>query len=440
MKKSTGIMLSSVLVLSLLAGCSSKSTSEPSAAAPTASANSQSSESAAPATPAPTKLKEVTIHVTSMYADHKDAFAKMDAMFMEKYPNIKVVNDVLPLDQYLTTFKTKLNAGDGIDVYQLWTGDIKGFLDKGFVADISGLEAFSNIDPSVVDQVTIDKKQYSLPMGMNLAGVVYNMDIFDKYSLKVPTNWTEFLNVNETLKKNGQTPMVMPGKDVAAAQMFLVAAFSSSIYAKDPEFEKRMVENKQTFAGSPWEDILNKQKEMIDKKYYQSGILGTAVTEAYQMMATGKVAMSIGGDWDLDGIRKISPDLRLGFFPLPTNAVGEEAYMPAAVGPVWLVAGSSKAVDESKLYLNFMATQEATDLAWPTGISVFKNVKTKVDPAIAELQKNMPKTTPFAGTGWPAGLYGGTFMKTIQEFVSGQKNTKQFVDTMDKAWKDAATK
>ena len=59
----------------------------------------------------------------------------------------------------------------------------------------------------------VKNKQYGLPIHYYNWGVYYNKALFDKYGLVEPQTWAQFLQICETFKKQGITPISLGSKD-----------------------------------------------------------------------------------------------------------------------------------------------------------------------------------------------------------------------------------
>ena len=58
-----------------------------------------------------------------------------------------------------------------------------------------------------------DGSMYTLPLEYHIEMIWYRKDIFEKYSLEVPTTMEEWLEVCRTLSENGITPIAVDGVD-----------------------------------------------------------------------------------------------------------------------------------------------------------------------------------------------------------------------------------
>ncbi len=192
-----------LVVGALVAGCSSPGASAPastapSAAAPSAAAPSAAAPSAAASPSAAPSKSNVTIEVLASQDWIKSSEQVLAGRF-EEQTGIHLDFQIIPSGQYFDVLKTKLNSGQGIDLFlgQAGKSDMKLQYDAANNAvDLTGESWVSRLDPVVADQSSLDGKLYGAEVwdvvAANYWVIVYNKDIFAKYSLAVPKTFDEF--------------------------------------------------------------------------------------------------------------------------------------------------------------------------------------------------------------------------------------------------------
>ena len=151
-KRSLGaLLLTASMVMGTLAGCSGGA-EETTAAATTAAATEAAAEETEAAADteaadasgeegasAELTKDEITLTVWHIAIDEKRHQTVTNAMnrFMEKYPNIKVVDVVNENDPYKTKLSTAMAAGEEPDIFVSWGGGwLENFIEEGKVLDI----------------------------------------------------------------------------------------------------------------------------------------------------------------------------------------------------------------------------------------------------------------------------------------------------------------
>lgn len=118
----------------------------------------------------------------------------------------------------------RLSSGTADDIYLIPAEDVLEFDEKGFIYDLSGLDCIGNLSKDALVQSTYEEKVFSIPLSYTCFGFVWNVDMLEKYDLKVPGNLEEFLNVCKVLKENGILPYGA-NKDFALTVPVMCAGF-----------------------------------------------------------------------------------------------------------------------------------------------------------------------------------------------------------------------
>jgi multiple sugar transport system substrate-binding protein len=141
----------------------------------------------------------------TLWAWLPDFQAQVD-MFEKAHKNIKVklVNAGQGEDEY-QKLRTALKAGSGApDVVHMEFQYIPTFRQIDGLADISEYGANdykSDFAPWTWDQVSEGDAVYAMPWDSGPMALLYRKDIFDEYSIEVPTTWDQFAQEAEKLHK-----------------------------------------------------------------------------------------------------------------------------------------------------------------------------------------------------------------------------------------------
>ena len=134
----------------------------------------------------------------------------MKAAYEDEHPEvlIRISEDVVRREDQLTEIQSGVSD---FDIY--FTGfNFHGELYKGTkLADISDVyeEIGDKINPAVVNWYEHDGKQYSLPWGTGVLGILYHKDMFAQNNIEVPRTTNELLAVAEkinTVRGNAEKP------------------------------------------------------------------------------------------------------------------------------------------------------------------------------------------------------------------------------------------
>ena len=179
------LLLASLIIASLLAGCTAVAPAAPGAAD---SAEAPSAEGQEPVT--------ITYFTFSAAPNHLEDLDKMVAAFEAANPNINVEVETAPFDQYFTKLQTLVAGGAAPDVFELNYENFVSYASKDVLLDLTPL---ADADAGLADRFyslayqafSRDGKQYGLPQSFSNVVLFYNKDLFDAAGVEYPTaEWT----------------------------------------------------------------------------------------------------------------------------------------------------------------------------------------------------------------------------------------------------------
>jgi multiple sugar transport system substrate-binding protein len=141
----------------------------------------------------------------------------------EAQSGARVTLNLMDHEAHKTAIRNYLVAG-APDVCFWFSGNrMKAFVKRGLFDDISDLVAGESLQGPLggtLSAVTVEGKQYGLPMGGTLWGNFYLRDVFEEHGLSVPTTWEETLAYTEKAKAAGLTPLAIGTKELWPAAGF----------------------------------------------------------------------------------------------------------------------------------------------------------------------------------------------------------------------------
>lgn len=167
-------------------------------------------------TPAIAQNKEITIVINSNNEGTIASFEETIAAFTAA-TGVNVTLNKMDHEAHKTAIRNYLVAG-APDVCFWFSGNrMKAFVNRGLFDDISDLfeqEGYADVLGGTASAVTVDGRQYGLPMGGTLWGNFYLKDVFEEHNLTVPTTWDEMLAYGEAAKSAGLVPQVIGTKEL----------------------------------------------------------------------------------------------------------------------------------------------------------------------------------------------------------------------------------
>ena len=352
MKKFLGVVLSGMMILSMTA-CGGTQGADTTKQAPAADTNKEATET----------KQDVTISYMASQDWVMDAEMKLGEKFTEE-TGIKIDYQIIPSDQYSNLLLTKLNAGEGTDIFGSQSGsfDIQSQINVEKTAlDLSNEAWASTIDPLVAKELSVNGKLYGQPTAdtSSVWGIAYNKKIFTELNLEIPKTYDEFKAVCEKIKAGNITPIyecVSDGWHHVLWYPEIGPAFEKAA----PGLADKLNTNAAKFVDdATMKKALSQIKEMVDLGYWGENYMSNTYADAPKNMASGKYAMFVANQGFAAEVNAADPSFNtedIGYFVIPL--VDNQILNMNPCGPSRFVYSGSKNADAAKKYLEFMAKPE----------------------------------------------------------------------------------
>ena len=366
---------------------------------------------------------------------------KIIAKFEEENPDIKIkLNTPTGSAQQGTDpFAIRVASGDVPDIFTEWPC-LPEHVERsraGILMDLSDLNAINNVEASVLQQISVDGKYYSLPLSLNTTAVAYNRKLFQENGWEVPKTYDELIALCEKIQAAGMTPFVFGDREAWTLGHPVQGLYYTSI----PNVTQfwRDVASGATNAQDSAELRRAAEKVLELHKYGQEDYLGAAYNALIVDFATEEAVMMWAGNWVVSGILQANPDLDFSFFPFPADTEEETALIIGVDFALSAFVGT-KYPEEVKRVLEYFAQVDIAQLyADEDGApSAIKGVQMKV-PQLQELnlQDAMAnnKTGEWSATAWGPGMEA-EMASVIQNLVT-HNDIDQFLAEVDDLLKTA---
>ena len=445
LKKILSILVSGIMAVSLLAGCSGNAATTTVAADATSATAGSTTDAAS--TTAKADETPVTITVLCAYAS-EDPFGQYVYQYADAYmaahPNVTVeITAISSNDIYTklsamaaspndlpTLFYTSMDQAPSL--YDLGlTEDLNNWLDADYKAQ------FAN---GVVEASSLDNTMAFYPIDVQPSAVIYRTDLFEENGLTVPKTWDEFLNCAKALTgdTNGDGEVdrwgfSMVGSNDSSGQ----SRFMSYLWSNGCDIISQQADgswkNDLDQAGfvapfSLWTDLNNVYHVV------PTGITEVDYATAANYFAMGYTGMMLSGSNALGVAYAKNPDLKgkIGSFRIPGSNPGT---MLNAEG----YALCSKATDEEKAaaidYLKFFSSNDSTLKFWQTSGKISATLEGQKADYISGADYAGYLETIASGCVPSINFPGLSGLKTIlgdgySVVFSGEKTNEQAVDEM----------
>lgn len=369
---------------------------------------------------------------------------EMTDEFSKKNPDITIDLEIAPNDS-MTVLKTKMVGGDAPDIIQLQSySNVFEFAKSGWLEDLSKEPVMKKVAPGTLNAVTMNGKQYALPMDIAGIGIIYNKEIFKKYGIAAPKTFSELKKACETLKKNNVTPFAGLFKSNWSLGHFLSMTHTELAAAGKTDINKWVADmnaGKSSFGKPVKKDELFKLLDFL-KANADAKAAEFDWNEQQAAFAKGEAAMMVQGLWSYGAAIGTNPKLDCGFIAFPVNDNAKDSKMFADVDSTFALSASSSPSKKkaAKKFLEWLSTPEAVKM-WVEKcklVPTFKGADTKsMKQPFQDLAKYIAdgNTVPWAFSMYPVAAWEDATKNGAQEYIFGKKNADQVISYIDETWK-----
>lgn len=246
------------------------------------------------------------------------AFEAMEERFNATHDDIEL--KIESPNEAMTILKTRLIKEDYPDIIGIG-GDINysNFLDAELFMDISDFEGVDDIKSAYM-QIEEDLEfipqdgVYALPYVANAAGILYNKEMFSENGWEIPTTWTEFTELCDTISETTDIdPLYFGFKDTWTT---LAPWNALAVGLADSDICSQVNAGKTTFSEG-YKEVAEKMKSLL--LYAEPNPYAYSYNDACTAFARGESAMYVIGSYAVPQILSVNPDMEIDSFPFPAN-------------------------------------------------------------------------------------------------------------------------
>lgn len=228
-------------------------------------------------------------------------------------------------------------------------------------------------------------------------GVYYNKEVMADCGITDPNPQTyqEFLDICQTVKDHGYTPIWMTDQDSWTTQVWTTVGWGVALDAKKDTIYDDLNTNKVDFQDVPeMVDVLQKLQDLYTAGYCNADHLSSPYASGQVAIGEKKAAMVIQGEWFVSACQAAYPDVQLGSFAIPfIDGADNKIAIRAFVLGGYVCKGENEEL--AKQFLNYWSQPEQMALiyakndVYPAFVDCEGN---KIDPSIENLVENYVKT------------------------------------------------
>lgn len=440
MKKNLVIILSSVLILSFIVGCSP---STPTYEGQQEKTNTETTNETQEEN-LPEEDEIVELDVWHIWPDTSRGDGKIVEDFVKIYedanPNIRINLDASEVNSYKDKLKVIFSGDDIPDVYFTYgAGFSKPFIDSGKVLNINDYldpEAKERLLGGVESNFIYNEELYGLPVKM-WAGVMYvNRELFEKEGLEYPKTWEELLSVVDQFREKGYQPMCLGGKDAWHAAMYhdILSVREVSVEGID-----KALMGEKPFNDPEFLETATKFYELVEHDAFNDGFIAQGAQEAQAEFLMGKIPMYFNGSWLTGDIQadenQVKDKIDVIAFPITDEANGNTEFTGGAVDG-YSVSALTKYPEIAVDFMQKLSEYQSVEsYKVGDGISVWKSeVETaELNPVLVKISELLQTSTGYT-LAWDTRLTGSdidTFLTSLQDLQAGLKTPEEYVDFLE---------
>lgn len=351
----------------------------------------------------------------------------------EKATGVKIAEERLPIDELFKALEVRLTARNALpDVYLVDGPLTASYAIRGHLLDLAPVvgSELGRYVPTTLVQGTWRDKLYSLPLGTSSQLMFYNKKLFAEAGIPLPSadpakrlTWDELLEIAKKLTKPAISQFGFTFESVNPYQLLPLPQSRGVKVIGDDGF---------TAAGhvdSPGMiDVMTWYQQMY--QVHKIGPVGTFQTGVTQeMFGANKLAMFIGGTWNLVGFAKFK-DLDYAVAPHPYFA-GGKPITPTGSWHIGINPRTSQ-MAQAQAFVKWFTTRDTMDLwfdlrQYPPSLKQIWEERAKttfVDPAWAIVQHELANTAT-SRPATPGYREYESFLKIAMQDIQTGANVKE---------------
>jgi raffinose/stachyose/melibiose transport system substrate-binding protein len=266
----------------------------------------------------------------------KGVWQQVASAYHTAHPNVSFTIDPYQNELFKTKIPLALKSGNPPDVFQQWGGGQEATqLQSGKLANLtSAVSGWIGQLGKAAQGWQVNGQQYGIPYDLHVVGFWYRKDLFSQAGIaSPPTTIAQLESDDAKLKSHGIAPIAVGSKDgwpdafwweyfaVRECSEPAITQAMKSVSLSAPCFTKATSDLAAFMKTSPFQSG------------FQATPAQTGAGSSAGLLANGKAAMELQGDWETTVVPALtsdkSIDSKLGWFPFP--AVSGGAGDPAAV-------------------------------------------------------------------------------------------------------------
>ena len=354
-----------------------------------------------------------------------DFYRKQFDTFSTQNPRIHVDVVENPTEQEVNAVSLMFQQGKGPDVYRAQgSAALDQFVQHGWAADLTphaSADFFSRFPKGSMDPKISGLHRngglYSLPLvaGKAWGGslLCYNKAILNDAGFSSPPSaWSQLVDMAKQITKRGNgkvygfAPQTSVAPDVGS---FQATAGPSSIGSTGIDYRS----GQPAITDRSLLDTVEMYRNLQHQKVMTPGWESWDGTRAYTEFAKERLGMYVAGNWHINEIVTLNPQIQIGIAVTPVPDSGRAGYpgVGSTFQPIWSMSAKSKHPAEAWKLMEFLVSPEfqrayfekfrsftAVESAWRSGVKL-----SPTEQAMLTVEDTQIKSAPDPSVSRPGG-------------------------------------
>jgi raffinose/stachyose/melibiose transport system substrate-binding protein len=261
----------------------------------------------------------------------------------------------------------------------------------------------------------------------------YNIDMFEKAGLKVPTTLEELTADFEAFKAQGITPLALGGADTSGQHVLASLAYTKA----DDTWVQNYQGLKAPLDTAPYLFAAQTMVDWVAKGYVSKDSTGIKDPDAALQFTSGKAPIYISGTWNLGNFSSSIKDFKWGQFLIPTPK-----YSVGSTGNLWVVPKASKNPELAQEWISLLLSPKyQTEQANNGGVSIAADPATVTNPVGQNAAAVFKEIADKQGLGfypdWPVPGFYDVLIQKVAGLLQGTLTPDPFAGELKPTYDDA---
>ncbi|MFP7298612.1 ABC transporter substrate-binding protein [Neobacillus niacini] len=423
MKKMLKSLLLSVLVIVLIAGCSSGKSN----------------------TTGDSSDDKVTLTLLHRWPNEpfKSYFEEAVEEFKKENPDVEFNIISVLNEDYKQKINVQLGSDNPPDIFFTWAGEYgKKFIRDGIALDLTSYveedkEWSDQIIPSTLQPFKEENNVFGLPVLMDVRMMAYNKEIFKDLGLEPPTTWEEFIDTLKAIKKSGKIPLGLGNKAPWNGGLYVTTLNQRMVSSEVLEKDNNRATGEFTDPG--YVKALEKLEELIP--YMNEHPNALSREEERSLFVTGQLAMMALHTIEFPYVKDAQFEWGTFNFPEISGGEGDPSVITGAPEG-FMVSAKTKHPDVAVDFLKFLTSKPMAE-KWVEDTDVISTTKGAVNeqnstPLMVDVIKDVEEANDMAiwiDTALDAKVFE-PYLSGIQQILNGEKTPEELMKDIQSAAKE----